>query len=204
MRTKAGIMFCLIATAGILLLAQSAAMPQGSGSSRSDPARATRPQTPEEFYDTFWRYLVKKDAAYNTWKVLEHEPPKDDSDNPHGRVSRTYANEIASKDPANLPLGSILVREDYDDKRKRQSVSILYRVKDYDKEHGNWYYLRFNENGTVARAEDKKALAGKVTSCIECHAKAGGKDYVFSNDALKVEKPAQESDKPNDKQPTKE
>ena len=161
----------------------------GSGSSRSDPARATRPQTPEEFYDTFWRYLVKKDAAYNTWKSLDHEPPKEEVENPHGSVSRTYANEVAAKDPENLPFGSILVREDYDDKRKRQSISVLYRVKDYDKEHGNWYYLRFTETGAVKKGQDNKSLAGKVTSCIECHAKASGKDFVFANDALRVDKP---------------
>ena len=160
----------------------------GSGSSRSDPTRATRPQTPEEFHDTFWRYLVKKDAAYNTWKALEHELPKDEVENPHSTVSRTYANEVAAKDPEKLPLGSILVREDYDDKRKRQSVSVLYRVKDYDKEHGNWYYLRFTETGAIMKGQDTKPLAGKVASCIECHAKASGKDFVFSNDALKVEK----------------
>ena len=176
---------------GLLMVGVAVAYSQqaGSGSSRSDPARATRPQTPEEFYDTFWRYLVKKDAAYNTWKVLEHEPPKDEVENPHGTVSRTYANEVAAKDPENLPLGSILVREDYDDKRKRQSISVMYRVKDYDKEHGNWYYLRFNETGALMKGKDTKPLAGKVTSCIECHGQAGGKDFVFSNDALKTDKP---------------
>ena len=125
----------------------------------------------------------------NTWKALEHEPPKDEIENPHGTVSRTYANEVAAKDPENLPFGSILVREDYDDKRKRQSISVLYRVKDYDKEHGNWYSLRFTETGTVMKGQDNKALAGKVAACIECHTKAGGKDSVFSNDALKTEKP---------------
>lgn len=170
----------------------------GSGSSRSDPARATRPQTPEEFHDTFWRYLVKKDAAYNTWKALEHEPLKDEVENPHSTVSRTYANDVAAKNPDNLPLGSILVREDYDDKRKRQSISVLYRVKDYDKEHGNWYYLRFTETGAIMKGKDNKPLVGKVTSCIECHSKAGGKDFVFSNDALKLEKA------PKSEAPTKE
>lgn len=187
---------CLLAGAAI-------AYSQGSGSSRSDPARATRPQTPEEFYDTFWRYLVTKDAAYNTWKVLEHDPPKEEVENPHSTVSRTYANEVAAKDPVNLPSGSILVREDYDDKRKRQSVSVLYRVKDYDKEHSNWYYLRFTETGSVVKGKDNKALAGKVTSCIDCHAKAGGKDYVFSNDVSPVKK-TEESAKPDDKSRSKE
>ena len=182
----------------LLMVGVAVAYPQGSGSSRSDPARATRPQTPEEFYDTFWRYLVKKDAAYNTWEALEHEPPKDEVENPHGTVSRTYANEVAAKDAENLPFGSILVREDYDDKRKRQTISVLYRVKDYDKEHGNWYYLRFTETGAMMKSPDSKPLAGKVASCIECHAKASGKDFVFSNDALKVEKA------PKTETPTKE
>lgn len=189
---------CLVAWASFAYSQQA-----GSGSSRSDPARATRPQTPEEFYDTFWRYLVKKDAAYNTWKALDHEPPKEEIENPHGTVSRTYANEVAAKDPENLPPGSILVREDYDDKRKRQSISVLYRVKDYDKEHGNWYYLRFTETGAVMKGKDSKPLAGKVTSCIECHAKAGGKDYVFSNDVSPVTK-TEESAKPVDKSRSKE
>ncbi len=182
----------------LLMVGVAVAYPQGSGSSRSDPARATRPQTPEEFFDTFWRYLVKKDAAYNTWKALDHEPPKEEIENPHGNVSRTYANDVAAKDAENLPFGSILVREDYDDKRKRQSISVLYRVKDYDKEHGNWYYLRFTETGAIMKGKDTKPLAGKVASCIECHAKASGKDFVFSNDALKVEKA------PKTETPTKE
>ncbi len=65
------------ASTSLLLLAltltagwSTSAFSQGSGSSRSDPPRATRPQTPEEFFSSFWSYLVKKDAAYNTWKDI--------------------------------------------------------------------------------------------------------------------------------------
>lgn len=185
--------FSLLASAA-LAFSQDA----GSGSSRSAPSRVTRPQTPTEFYDKFWQYLTKSGAAYDAWKQLEHELPNAAVENPHGTASRTYANDVAAKDPKNLPFGSILVREDHDDQRQRQSISVLYRVKDYDKEHGDWYYLRFSEAGAVMKGSDNKPIAGKVASCIDCHAKAGGKDYVFSN------APSQAEQAPNSETPAKE
>jgi hypothetical protein len=165
------------------------ALSQGSGSSRTDSPRAiqsqtARPQTPDEFYSSFWNHIVKKDAAYNTWKSLAREMADVGIENPHSNVSRTYANKIAADDAKALPIGSILVREDYDDKGKRKSISVMYRVKDYDKEHGNWYWFQYQENGSIMRDVGKKAIAGKVTSCIECHVKANGKDFTFSNDTI--------------------
>jgi hypothetical protein len=168
---------------GMLLVSFVAmAYPQGSGSSRSDRPRATRPQTPNEFHQTFWEYIVKKDAAYNTWKELSRAVPAEDVENPHGSDSATHANKVAAANPRNLPVGSILVREDYDEKRHRVSISVLYRVKDFDKQHGNWYWIKYLENGSVARNADRRMIAGTVASCIECHSKAGGRDFVFSND----------------------
>lgn len=181
---------CLIASA-ILAGWSHAALSQGSGSSRTDSPRAiqsqtSRPQTPEDFYSSFWKHIVKKDAAYNTWKSLAREKTDDGIENPHSSISRTYANKIAADDANTLPIGSILVREDYDDKGKRKSISVMYRVKDYDKERGNWYWLQYKETGSIVRGEGNKAMAGKVTSCIECHTKANGMDFTFSNDILDV------------------
>ena len=184
---------CLFA----LLVGVAVAYSQGSGSSRSDPSRPTRPPTPEEFYQSFWSFLVKKDAAYNTWKELTREAAVEGVENPHGPVLKTYVNKTAAADLVNLPVGSVLVREDYDDQRKRQSISVMYRVKDYDKEHGHWYYLRYSETGAVLKGRDNKPLAGKVASCIDCHAKAGNKDYVFSNVPPPPSKP-DSADKPAD------
>ncbi len=163
---------------------------QGSGSSRSDPVRITRPQTPDEFYNTFWQHLVKKDAGYNTWTGLPQEKVDDTVENPHGTVSKTFANKIAADDPKKLPVGSILVREDYDELRKRLSISVMYRVKDYDKEHADWYWLKYQTNGSIVRGADQKAVAGKVASCIACHGKATGQDFVFANDRPHTAKPA--------------
>ncbi|MBS1985405.1 MAG: cytochrome P460 family protein [Bdellovibrionales bacterium] len=170
---------------------------QGSGSSRTDPQRATRPQTPEEFYSSFWSFIVKKDAAYNTWNVIKPESLAEGVENPHSTISKTYASKSAADDPKEFPMGSILIREDYDANRKRQSISVMYRIKDYDKDHGNWYWIKYLENGTVARGTDNKAIAGKVTTCIECHGKARGKDFVFSNDLAEGKpepKPSEKSD----------
>lgn len=177
------------------------ALSQGSGSSRTDSPKAiqsqtARPQTPEEFYSSFWGHIVKKDAAYNTWKSLARQKADDGIENPHGDISRTYANKIASDDATALPNGSILVREDYDDKGKRKSISVMYRVKDYDKDHGNWYWFTYQENGSIARNTEKKAIAGKVASCVDCHTKANGKDFVFSNDTLGISNESKVDDQP--------
>jgi hypothetical protein len=169
---------------------------QGSGSSRVTPSttgragqqgtviqsQPSRPQTPDEFYAALWNFIAKKDAAYNTWNVLDRSAADESTENPHSSISRTYMNKIAVGDPSALPLGTILVREDYDGNRKRTAINVMYRVKDFDKEHGNWYWLKYQENGSIVRDENGKAVAGKVTSCIECHAKAGANDFVFSND----------------------
>jgi hypothetical protein len=167
----------------------ASAWAQGSGSSRSDSPRAIRPQTPAEFHVTFWRYIVRPGAAYNTWDVLAHKSPVEGIENPHSGFSRTYANKLAAGDATNLPIGSILVREDYDSEKKRLSISVMYRVKDYDAKHGNWYWIKYLEDGSVARGADNKPIAGRHASCIQCHAKAGGGDFVFSNDVRSTPTP---------------
>lgn len=195
-------LFTLVFVGGWTAVAFSQA---GSGSSRVDAPRATRPPTPEEFHSSFWNHIVKQGAVYNTWKVLAREKTEDDIENPHGTVSQTFANKVAADDPKNLPIGSILVREDYNDQRKRLSISVMYRVKAYDKDHGNWYWIKYLENGTVTRGKDNKVVAGKVSSCSNCHGKAQGKDFAFSNDTLQGEQKVKPGDKPSDtKAPPKE
>ena len=102
-------------------------------------------------------------------------------------------------------MGSILVREDYDDTGKRKSISVMYRVKDFDKDRGNWYWLKYSETGSIARGAGNKAMAGKMTSCVDCHTKAGGNDFVFSNDVIDSAKEPKTDDQPSDpKKPGKE
>jgi hypothetical protein len=201
-----------------LILAASAGTPavaQGSGSSRLNqpapvrpapdqgqprpgyvqPAPAyTQPQaralTAEEFYQSLWRYLVREQSPYTRWPSLPGKAGPRKAESPHGPFVRTYANTVAAADPGNLPYGSILVLEDYtEDQKQRTGINILYRVKGYDPKNGDWYWMKYLENGTVVRSpasEGGKPVAGRVMACIDCHRKAGGNDFVFSNDEAVV------------------
>jgi len=170
----------------ILLWLTSPAQPQGSGSSRVDPPRATRPPTPEEFQESFWKYLNRKDAPYTKWATIPADGEMRPGETPHGKFTKTYANKVAAEDLKTLPHGAILVMENYaEDHKKLEDITIMYRVKGTDPGHYDWYWLKYLPNGTVARTpekEGKKPIAGKVASCIECHSKAGGKELTFSND----------------------
>ena len=164
---------------------QSPAFSQGSGSSRLSPPRQTRPQTPAEFQQSFWKHITVT-SPYQQWERLPAgaDEPRPASD-PHGPWVKTYANPVAAKNPARLGYGSILVNEEYDDdKTTLKAVSVMYCVKGTDPAHYDWYWLKFTPTGKVMRApadQGGKPIAGKVQSCVNCHQK-GRADLVFSND----------------------
>jgi len=151
------------------------------------PAPApVRPQTAEEFHLKLWRYLVRPREPYTSWKAPAGKEGLRKVDGPHGPLVRTYANPAASWNMAEPPYESIIILEDYaEDGKTRTGINVMYRVKNIDPAHQDWYWMKYNANGTVARtpaAEGNAAIAGRVASCIACHQKAGGKDLLFSND----------------------
>lgn len=175
----------------IILLTRCATWAQeGSGSSRSAPQRAARPMTPDEFYQAFWKHLNKQDSPYRKWGSLPGRNGIREGEAPHGEFVRSYANKTATDDPKGLPYGSILVTENYEkDKKTVKDITVMYRSKGSDPQHGDWYWLDYRPDGGIARTTAKagnKAIAGKVASCIECHSKAKGRDLVFGNDSVEV------------------
>jgi hypothetical protein len=184
---------CVVSALALVMLAwHPPAFSQGSGSSRLSPPRQTRPQTPAEFQQAFWKHITVS-SPYQQWTRLPAaaDEPQPASD-PHGPWVKTYANAVAAKNPSRLEYGSVLVNEEYDDdKSTLKAVSVMYCVKGADPAHYDWYWLKFSPDGKVMKApadQGGKPMAGKVQSCINCHQKARA-DLVFSNDD-EAEKPA--------------
>lgn len=177
---------CLVACGVAMFFLPLVVAQEGSGSSRASPPRATRPMTPDEFYTAFWKHIARQDSPYTKWGSLPGKEGLREGRSPHGDFMQTYANKAAIDSPDALPYGAIVVSENYEkDKKTLKGITVMYRVKGTDPQHNDWYWLKYLPNGAIARTsekEGKKPIAGKVASCAECHSKAGGKDFVFSND----------------------
>ncbi len=174
-------------------------MGQGSGSSRVSPPRsssgssgsnravpsAPRPKTPTEFAASFWKYLHKPGATYRSWgspgatQMSQASPP-------HSTTGRTFLNKVANGKLAQVPNGSMFVREEYaEDGKTIRNVMVMYRSKAADPKNGDWYWMMYQPDGKLARTSAEhgnREMVGRVQSCIDCHRKAAGKDYVFLND----------------------
>lgn len=167
--------------AGVLAAFPLIVLAQGSGSSRATPSRPRQPTT-EEFAASMWRFINRDSASYRAWASAAPAAPET-VDDPHGTGGKAYWNDVAAKDARQIPFGSILVRDEYDDAgRKLRSVSVMYRVTGADPKNGDWYWMQFDPAGSLMKSPEagNRPIVGRVASCIACHQKADGGDYVFS------------------------
>jgi hypothetical protein len=136
------------------------------------------------FENKFWRYLSANN--YKNWAPV----PGQSGDftagqRPHGNLVKLYLNRTAAGNPAALPVGSIIVTENYTEDQSLQAITVMYKNAGYNPGHGDWYWVQYNPDGSVAISSPEAGsmkLAGRVNACIECHAGAGGADFVFFND----------------------
>lgn len=71
--------------------------------------------------------------------------------------------------------GSIVVKESHSTNDPNSEINTLYimkKLKDYDKENNDWYYAMLDNKGGLKDG-------GKIQMCINCHKGAKDKDYVF-------------------------
>lgn len=86
-------------------------------SSQGSSGRSVQ-RAPQTFEDKFWTYL--RDSRYKQWAPV---PGKTDDlypgQNPHGATLKMYLNRKAAGRPAELPNGSVIVKEIYDPTGKK-------------------------------------------------------------------------------------
>ena len=138
-----------------------------------DRAAASLPDTTAE---AVWAYLRQQDyrASWRLW------PGKDrlyEGTEPHGMLLTTYANDVAQRalangDVANLPPGSILVKENYMPDSTFDAATVMYRVAGYNPEHEDWLFAKYDAEGAAD-------AFGRAPMCQACHEQAEA-GYVYT------------------------
>ncbi len=118
-----------------------------------------------------------KTSDYQSWSLFPGKGKLYEGRHPHGAFLTTYVSKDAlaaiEAKKGMLPVGAILVKENYSPEKKLAAITAMYRVKGYDAEAGDWFWAKY--------ATDGKILAeGKVKGCINCHQAVLVNDWIFT------------------------
>lgn len=96
---------------------------------------------------------------------------------PHGAFLKLYANPLALnavREGTPMPYGAIIVKENYGkDKKTLMAITPMYKVKGYNSEAGDWFWVKYSNKG-------KALKAGKPKGCIDCHSVKKNDDWIFT------------------------
>jgi hypothetical protein len=120
---------------------------------------------------------ITKDSPYQDWALFPGKDKLYKGQHPHGALLTTYVNDVALKGinqrVGTLAAGAIIVKENYMPDKKLGAVTVMYRVDGYDPEAGDWFWAKYNADGSIAKE-------GKVAGCIGCHTAVINNDWIFT------------------------
>ncbi len=144
---------------------------------------AAQGELPAADAQALWTYIAET-SPYTGWGTWPDESFKGylPSGAPHAKVVKIFVNDVglnvASKFPGEMPEGTIIVKDNYkgesvDSPGELDAVTVMYKVKGYNPEGGDWFWAKYKPDGTAD-------AAGKVAGCIGCHfGIAGNRDGVL-------------------------
>ena len=122
---------------------------------------------------------------------------------PHGKVLETIEGPLT----VNGYRGLLVVKRNYggygvsraavadDPTRFLQTVTVMFRREEgYNPKHGNWFFVKYLPDGSLASDPNDVHVAGRVgmgkrKGCIPCHQSAPGGDYLFNHNRYAEEEP---------------
>jgi len=98
--------------------------------------------------DKLYNFITKAKPNYSQWNLLPGTKELSPAKAPHGALGSVYINTIAldsMKDEKGMPDGSIIVMENYTDDKKLEGCAVMYKIKDYNPEAGDWFWVKYSD-----------------------------------------------------------
>jgi len=125
-------------------------------------------------------YIVRYDP-YKAWELWPNKGKLYKGTEPHGSLLTTFVNKEAYysiKKKKSMEDGSIIAKENYTADKKFVALTVMYKIKGYNPEAGDWFWAKYDPDGKVE-------ASGKVEACINCHGKRKDNDYIFTGKVRK-------------------
>lgn len=123
----------------------------------------------------FMKFITEV-SPYQGWGMWPGHHEMKEGKSPHGAYVKIMANAIALKAARRgekMPHGAIIMKENYNKKKELVALTPMYRMKGYNPEGGDWFWMKTGPDG------DKIMAEGKIKGCIDCHARVKKKDWIF-------------------------
>jgi hypothetical protein len=129
--------------------------------------------------EAVWNELEQENYQDN-WSLWPGTDAFYEGTRPHGALLTTYVNgralDAINAEAGTMPPGAMVVKENYTPEKKLAAVTVMYKAAaGFDPDHNNWFWLKRLPDGEVA-------ASGEVQSCIGCHSRKAGNDYLFTGD----------------------
>ncbi len=177
-----GLRILAVVVALMVLVGACEETPQAEATTDQDapsPGTATAQSTamPAPDANAVWAYIAET-QPYTQWQPWPGKPDMYPGQSPHGAYLKLYVNPAAMQalqaGNTTMPDRAILVKENYAaDQSTLVAITPMYKIDGYNPSAGDWFWAKYGPEGQVM-------TAGKVDSCIECHQKAEGDDWLFT------------------------
>lgn len=135
---------------------------------------------------------------YSKWPIKSRVTP---GKTPHGAFIRMYYSMVSvDGKPYHVIVKDNFMGKDAEGnelnpraitrsgKKHLAAVTVMVqREAGYDSDNNDWFWVKYNPDGSIAQNDKKMSLAGRVAKgmdmgCIACHKGAKDNDYLFFND----------------------
>jgi len=131
---------------------------------------------------TLWNY-ISDTKPYTGWALWPGKGKLYKGQEPHGILLTTYITKDAKKvikgKKGMFKNGAIIVKENYMPDKTLDAITVMYKVKGFNPDAGDWFWAKYTPGGTV-QAE------GKPQGCINCHGVKKANDWVYTGEIKKV------------------
>ena len=121
---------------------------------------------------SLWKYITET-SPYTSWGFWPDHKGLQEGDAPHAPLHKVFVNEVGLKSAhAPVNINTILVKENIGNDQKLKALTVMYKIKGYNPDAGDWFWVKYGNNGKVAKS-------GKPSGCIDCHSGAADSDYIM-------------------------